>query len=67
MRFRRPAKVDKHEWHEWFAWWPVNTELGSKPWYCWAWLETVERRWMGDALMHAHTRWQYKIPVSAGE
>lgn len=38
------------EWHDWFAWRPVkalsysDVAVGEGSGYCWAWLETIERR-----------------------
>lgn len=49
MRLCKCKQVKFTEWHPYFAWWPVNAAIDNYG-YCYAWLETVHRRFRPNGL-----------------
>jgi hypothetical protein len=43
--------MTRRDWHRWFAWAPTLTDRG------WAWLRTVERKWVDG---HYDSYWTHR-------
>ena len=53
--------MELKDWRRWFAWRPIKVRVGPV-WYCWVWLEHVERRLVVKRIgQNCWDEWEYKI------